>query len=364
MPYIKIEAIDTLFFKDGRPFSMGEETYATGIFPPPPSVFLGMLRSAYASEKNIPLDRIKEETEHIKIEGVYYSADNDYYPIPLDLVRLKSLHEDENEAISLFASNLQGLVSSSSKKLEYVLCHNEHIENIPNGMIDRKLFEYYLKDSRPMNFNWKYQPISKLTKTEFKIGIGRNKQNKQSEDGKLYRVGMVRLQNNTPEHRLNFVIKTNIDNVGYLGKLGAEGKSVIFHNEEQFTPLNKIDYADNSHFRLYLNTPAFFEKGHIPNLKKHFPSWDFEVITYAVGKPLHIGGFDMAEKGGFPKSMLKAVPAGSVYYVKILNGTTKAFVESLEKNPVSSISDYRANEGFGLFYVGNLDMNKRIKSIL
>lgn len=44
---ISLEAIDTLFFRDGKPFTMGEDNFASGIFPPAPSVLYGALRSAY-----------------------------------------------------------------------------------------------------------------------------------------------------------------------------------------------------------------------------------------------------------------------------------------------------------------------------
>jgi CRISPR type III-B/RAMP module-associated protein Cmr3 len=42
---------DTLFFRDGRPFSMGTETWATSIFPPYPSTVYGAIRSWLIFEK-------------------------------------------------------------------------------------------------------------------------------------------------------------------------------------------------------------------------------------------------------------------------------------------------------------------------
>ena len=359
MPYIKIEAIDTLFFKDGRPFSMGEETYATGIFPPPPSVFLGMLRSAYASEKNIPLDRIKEETEHIKIEGVYYSADKNYFPIPLDLVKLKS--SINTEAVPLCLSLKNGFASNSTD-FSHILWHPKHIETVSNGMLSKDVFEDYLYDDSSLDSTFPYLSIDKLTTTEVKIGIGRNKENKQSEDGKLYRIGMKRMQNDSSKERFSFIIKTNESLLTVHGKLGAEGKSVHFYPNADFRPINNIKYQENQYFKLYLQTPAFFKNGSLPNLKEYFPSWDLEIIAGVVGKPLHIGGFDMTEKGG-PKTMMKAVPAGSVYYVKINNGTTKDFVNSLPSS-LHSISDFRQEEGFGIYLIGNLNINKYLQSIL
>lgn len=359
MPYIKIEAVDTLFFKDGRPFSMGEDTFATGIFPPPPSVFLGMLKSAYASENNTPLDKIKEETEHIKIEGVYYSADKIYFPIPLDLVKLKS--SINTEAVPLCLSLKYGFASKSTD-FSHILWHSKHIETISNGMLSQDMFEEYLNDEKPIGAAFSYQRIDNLTTTEVKVGIGRNKENKQSEDGKLYRIGMRRMQNQSKDSRFSFIIKTNENLLTAHGKLGAEGKGIHFYHDIDFRPISDIEYQENQYFKLYLQTPGFFKNGSIPNLKEYFPSWDLEILAGVVGRPLHIGGFDMTEKGG-PKTMMKAVPAGSVYYVKIHNGTTKDFVNSLPSS-LHSISDFRQDEGFGIYLIGNLNINKYLKSIL
>ena len=46
---IKLEPIDTLFFRDGKPFSMGEQSSAHGIFPPYPSTLFGAIRAAVIS---------------------------------------------------------------------------------------------------------------------------------------------------------------------------------------------------------------------------------------------------------------------------------------------------------------------------
>lgn len=42
-----MEAFDTLFFRDGKPFSMGDDVWANGVFPPYPSTLYGALRASY-----------------------------------------------------------------------------------------------------------------------------------------------------------------------------------------------------------------------------------------------------------------------------------------------------------------------------
>ena len=44
---ILLRPVDTFFFRDHKPFSMGEVSKATGWFPPRPGTVYGALRSAY-----------------------------------------------------------------------------------------------------------------------------------------------------------------------------------------------------------------------------------------------------------------------------------------------------------------------------
>ena len=364
MATIKIEAIDTLFFRDGRPFSMGEETFATGIFPPPPSVLYGALRSAYASENEISLDNIKTETEKIRINGINFNFfDTSYFPLPLDLVKLKS--ENRNKAKLLRISPKDSFISNLSEDNKFILWRAEHIENITNGMIDTTTFQDYLNGK--LKDNWEYETTDELTTTEVKIGIGRTNETKQSEEGKLYRVAMRRMQplnNENVNKRFSFIVDTNESNLSSFGKLGGEAKGTVMQATTFDNNLN-VEYSEDKYFKIYFQTPTFFKNGSVPDLEKYFPNWKLEILTCAVGKSLHIGGFDMADKGGFPKTMMRAIPAGSVFYVKIQDDkTVKQLQEYIKENSIFNLSDYRSEEGFGLFYIANLQFEKLLKNII
>jgi CRISPR-associated protein Cmr3 len=355
MPSIRIEAIDTLFFRDGRPFSMGEETFATGIFPPPPSVFYGALRSAYASKNKISINDIKAKTKDITITDIAFNvAEKLYFPMPLDLVQLKLANEGQAKLLQI--SNTENFVSSLPTDFKYILWRPEHVQNVSNGMIDFDSLQAYLNGTKSQTETWNYLTIDSLTTTEIKMGIGRNNETRQTEDGQLYRIGMKRLQsfnNQDINKRLSFVITTNENKLSTFGKLGAESKGVSMTEVEQnINP--SVTYSNGKYFKIYLQTPAFFSKGAIPDLEKHFPDWDLEILTCVVGRPLPIGGFDMDIRQ--PKTMMKATPAGSVFYIKINNeADLQQFVKTFADK--KSLSDYRSEEGFGLFRIANLDFN-------
>ena len=97
-------------------------------------------------------------------------------------------------------------------------------------------------------------------------------------------------------------------------------------------------------FKLYLATPAIFDAGWHPKcLHKNI-----KLITAAVGNYVTVGGWDVAHNR--PKVAYRAVPAGSVYYYRLINGTKAETV--LDCLHYKNISDQRSQEGFGLSYVG------------
>ncbi|WP_276662034.1 type III-B CRISPR module-associated Cmr3 family protein, partial [Syntrophomonas wolfei] len=91
--WIEIEALDTLFFRDGKPFSMGQESWAEGKLFPLPSVLYGALRSAYLGQHPecfANLGELDDVTSNLTIRGIYYRlGGNLYLPQPADLVARK-----------------------------------------------------------------------------------------------------------------------------------------------------------------------------------------------------------------------------------------------------------------------------------
>ncbi len=73
----------------------------------------------------------------------------------------------------------------------------------------------------------------------------------------------------------------------------------------------------------------------------------FEFLTAAIGKFKPISGFDINR--GKIKNSYKAVPEGSVYYLKTDEKDLFKIKSIFESE---SISDLYKNEGFGLAYIG------------
>lgn len=343
MAVIALNALDTLFFRDGKPFSMGEETWANGLFPPPLSVLYGALRTAYFSEHIGELKLANEEgdpTSELRINFSAYHAEGKYfYPCPLDIVQKKerkSEREPEFSLLELVERQADCFSSLYGVDLPMQLQSQAQVEEA-SGLIDEISLNEYLQSSSvpPDLLN-----TDNFLQDEPKVGIGRNDRTGASDEGMLYRVGMKRM------HRLRLAVGYSCLTLsGTLMRLGGEGKSVSVSeltekpNVQEPEPFPKT----GDFFKLYLATPAIFKEGWRPT-SETVPG--AKLVAAVVGKPLHIGGFDMKPKNGQrsqPKPMRRAVPAGSVYYYQ---GTAEV--------QGNSISDYGKEQGYGIYYIGNV----------
>lgn len=352
---IKIDPLDTLFFRDGKPFTMGEDSWASGIFPPYPSVIYGALRSAYFSNH---VDELKKATEwgdptrNLKIKGIHFLVGGDkgniYSPLPNDCVQKKG--DDDNVVSILRMDELADVKSSCPTRYAIKSELIEKVESVSGGIINITSLRKYLECT-----NDSFSPILKITDkvlAEPKIGIGISNKTGTAEEGMLYRVGMNRLDG------LSLLIDfEGLDLPGEgMMKLGGEGKAVCYKKTKEHTNPSIYDSkVDRGMFKLYLSTPAIFKKGWLPewmdenDLIGEYKGLKLKLLTASIGKTISIGGFDM--KARKPKPMRKAVPAGSVYYFE--GDIQKAF----EVFNQTAISDIDPMQGFGIAYVGGVHSN-------
>jgi len=344
MQNLQIDAADTLFFRDGRPFTMGEDTYAeSNIYPPMPSVIYGTLRTAYLSENmgKFSLDELIEKSEVLSIKNIALrtSSEDVFYPMPKDLVVPKK-ENSKNKAknLELISNNSTSSIQTSSVLL------NEAPEKVKDEdfIISSTALRDYL-DRYETEIN--VEPLKDYLLSETKLGIGRNNETRISSDGLLYRIGMIRPQIGISVGFENLEIKSK----GYL-QLGGEKKIAFSSNIDDSLEI-PCPEIDSEMFKIYLATPAIFKCGWKPAdlLKKY----DLELLTAALGKPINIGGWDV--KMQKPKTMLKAVPAGSVFYVKA-KSVDLAQSASKQIFKQKSISEYAdsSKQGFGLVFIGKI----------
>ncbi|KGQ21373.2 type III-B CRISPR module-associated protein Cmr3 [Thermus filiformis] len=105
--------------------------------------------------------------------------------------------------------------------------------------------------------------------------------------------------------------------------------------------------------RLLLLTPALFRKGFLPEGGAFRGA---RVVAAAVGRPLPVSGWDLKE--GRPKPSRRAVPAGSVYFLRFPEAWKEAEIARwLGEVWFQNLSDEEGDrkDGFGLAAVGLWD---------
>lgn len=352
---IRIEALDTLFFRDGRPFTKGEETWAWGMFPPVPSVLYGALRSVYFSGDigKLPMANERNDpTGKLELTGSYISIENlSYFPLPLDCVRFKDAQKDEEDRVfvlDLFENN-DGINSCPNG---WILKYSgdRPVAAVEGGLISKtELFRYLKTGQGPLTIS----RLSEHLKSEAKIGNALSRATRRAEDEMLYRVGMFRPKG------LNLMVKfkgLEIPERGLM-KLGGEGKAAFYERVENEDFSADIEISDNR-FKLYFAAPAIFKKGWLPSwidvdengsFKGNYKGVRIRLLAAAVGKPLYVGGFDIKAKR--PKPMFRSVPAGSVYYFQLEEGSISRVIDFFHNK---TVSDYYQAQGFGWALIGRV----------
>lgn len=353
MAVIKIDPLDTLFFRDGRPFTMGEDDWAVSVFPPSPGVIYGALRSLYFSYHTEELSLAQTDadpTVSLRITAMYWlmgppGSQYPYFPLPLDLVRRKNSRQEPDRYYRLELRSLNDVATGFS--LPWVLGSGEEVENGDNCMVSKETLADYLAGNRDTFFA---KEMKQYLYEESRIGIGRNTTTRAAEEHRLYRIKMHRLK------EMSLAVEyegLTLPGEGFL-RLGGEGRVARYTHlsgdkEVLLAPVT------GRYFKLYLATPAFFAAGWRPGWLNPdgagaYGPLKIRLLTAAVGRPLYIGGFDIKEKR--PKPMRRAAPPGSVYYCEILQGSMAEVVKAFHGR---CIAEYRQKEGFGLAFVGKLD---------
>ena len=361
--FIKITPFDTLFFRTGRPFSGGEDTWVDTVFPPFPSTLYGAIRSLLifhmGTIEDFKAGRFKEiigtptEKGSMKLKGPFLHKKGDIFlRSPHDILRVN----DKGKLEPLKLLKKPNLFISNYGLEDILVWPKEDTVDESTGFIDMIEFIDYLKNKKETYYETKKEEIYVW---EYKIGIARNKATGTSKEGYLYRIPLIRLLGDA-----NLVVKVEgVNDFPTEGaiQLGGESKAAKFEKTDahQLEELVNIDLNfSEGFFKVYLATPAVFENGWLPKwideetLEGKFEGVKLKLIACAIGRSIPIGGWDMAKNR--PKPMRRAVPAGSVYYFQLVDNNSATRVK--EAFHLKNISDLLPEEGFGLAILGEVKL--------
>ncbi len=333
MSILFMQAEDVLLFRDGRPFSAGSDHEARSIFPPPPSVMQGILRSHYLAHQNVPLDHTPQAEAMIaqrvgdstnlqglrlcgpfiaRLEGNrvvrYFATPADAYPVD----------ENARQIIPMKVEKNPGGCNWGPETLPYLLKKpNEVItKSVPGEFLSEDALKAYFQHNRPV------EPVraSDLFVTERRMGIQTDTQRMTTVEGMLYEVEFIRMRENT-----GLVVEVE---GGYpdfppqgVMRAGGEGRALryVTLKDGEFTPLSR-GYTGElpNFFKVYFATPAYFSQGWKPESWDPFFTGRVKLEAVALSRFQTLGGYDLLKKAQKPAR--RFVPAGSVYYFSHTGG--------------------------------------------
>lgn len=367
-----IEPNDILMFRDGRPFAGGDDHFARGSFPPPPSTIYGALRSHILSLKSGEFETFIREPAKISkditdevgtkdnlgtlaITQFSIAKNNDgqilqYFQIPRDIAKIKG--KEDNEFYILKPNSLinNNALTDLPTGLHHVWYAKEDALESAAGFLSEDEMARYLMGEAPK----KVIDSSNIYQVEERTGIRKNRQTRSVHEGGLYSVEYFRMKEG---FGLTLEVEgTKLIPESGIMRLGGDHRSAHYHSaswKDINTKPIKDTILKNKRFKLVLLTPAIFKQGWLPEaidtntFEGTINGVTAKMTGACIGKPVGIGGFDLVKK--MPKPMKKAVPAGSVYYFEVKDDKVDDLFERLW---LKSISNERAQEGFGITLVG------------
>ncbi|AEH51244.1 type III-B CRISPR module-associated protein Cmr3 [Pseudothermotoga thermarum] len=358
---INIKPVDTLFFRNSKPFEVGGENWAEIVFPPLPRTVYGALRTYLILQKGsieeFKQGKFEEDLGTIdtygkfKLKGIFLNKDGTlYFKIPYDSVLIEG--KDKLKTLELME---KPKLMISNYPLEYVLFYRggEKVEE-PSGWIDTYELKKYLTGKDATVSKNSFYKISE------KIGIARDEKSLSSKESYIYKIPLVQLERDVCisavlEDSLRCLFDKEVD----MLQLGGERKSAVFEIDKTDIDDDLNDLKDlnvdlkDGFFKVCLLTPTVFKKGWLPSWideatkEGKIGKLKVKLVAAATGRYIKVGGWDLARNK--PKPLKKAVPAGAVYYFKLLEGDEKDVFETFH---FKNISDEFSEEGFGFSVVG------------
>lgn len=348
MMYLFLAPIDVWLFRDGRPFTAGEDHRARSLFPPYPSVVQGAIRSHHLVVKGIDLRDQKaiERTvgtatdyRGLRMRGPFVARREHngqitrFFPVPADA----TARDDDNKPRRRWAKPASKPAAAEGLLTSAPTSHLLGLEDEPakadgEGWLDEARLLRYLRGEEVQ-----VTPAHDLYQRESRLGIGLEDERRVAQERALYEVEFIRP---TPGVGLYLEVAGYADwpPCGIL-RIGGEGHGA------RFEQVQKLDWPAIPDplpecFKVCFVTPTYFREGWAPVNWERFFEGTVEMVAAAVGRYECLGGYDWAQQEHKPAR--RYVPAGSVYYFQC-RGQARLKKDLLQQ----AITDEGVEIGFG-----------------
>jgi CRISPR-associated protein Cmr3 len=354
MARLFIEPVSVWMFRDGRPFDAGSQHRAVSLFPPPPTVVQGALRSHHLSLMRVDLAGYAADSQAIaaigyadesygrfKMAGPFVAQEDKagrlwrYFPQPADAVNVQGVYRPATPAAP------PGIVTQLPATLDLLWPPPSAQPEKETGTTwwrEDALRDYLTHDQVSAT----HPGIAReqdLAVRESRTGIDYNDETGAVWEGLLYEAEYVR-----PKEGVGLDVEMTDDLVAAwpasgVMTLGGDVRVASYRKVDQ-PPAAMPRALNGKRFKVCFATPAYFKGGWQP------AGGDWTALLgagvtcagAAIGRPLTVGGYDLARDKHKPSR--RYVPAGSVYYFE---------------GPASlpdAITEWGAAIGFGYYLTG------------
>lgn len=355
---LRLTALDTLFFRESRPFDAIGGSELASVFPPPPRTVLGAVRTAigdalgadwmqfcvakenYAlpdgQKKLYDLIGYGDELGSLSLAGIWLSLNDErLYPAPLFLLH----RENKEKPFDRLRIGAAVRTNVGNVHLPQAPGREHGYKPLEGAWLTRAGLQAVLNGGVPDDGELRKQ--KDLFAKESRLGIARDNSTRKAQDGLLYQSCHVRPEAGLAIDADIAGLGTDIEN--RIVRLGAEGRIANISSVATPKPPAKPQTKDDKQeLILVLLTPARFENQHGNWLPPGFTPaevdgadvWrgeikDIRLTLHAavLGKAQREGGWDMAERK--PRDVQSLIPPGSSYYCTVDDGNIAAAIESL-----------------------------------
>jgi CRISPR-associated protein Cmr3 len=384
----RIVPSDVLFFRDGKPSTIGADHFLRSLFPPFPSTLYGAVRTRRLLEEGIELaglvdtnwnSRLGALTREVGEWGKFGSIElrgpwlirheEPLLPAPADLglaLKHRPKFKDERPVI-LGVVRFRPASEAGERRwshplallLPFVADGEEWRPWTGPGAEPRTAGgEWYLtpKGLSAWRAGGTPQPDDFVHRTELwcdeaRTGVGLEAERRTSKDGLLYTFGFIRL---LPGVSLGFEAKGSKLSPEGLVRLGGEARTASLAAGPALPGFT--ENSASGRFSLCFATPALSESGGYPpgfsqdRLEGTLGGRRCRLVGAALSRFVLSGGWDLARQ--FPKTLRRAIPAGSVFFFEPLDGEEISPADLDGRCYSDFPGEDLARQGFGLAVTG------------
>ncbi len=384
----KLTPQDPLFFRDGKPSTIGDDHYLRSLFPPFPSTLYGAVRTRRLIDTEVDLDRLSQDTwstlpGHLRAEvgewgcfgslqmrGPWLIEGNDIcLPAPFDLALVAGVPAEPPQVKEVLRYRPLSADSGNRGGWSHPLAlmapfRSEAGSWQPVNPVDIDLMTStgwflrpagigrWLRGDCPLPEDLVHR--SQLWQDEIRTGVGLRQGVRSAQESMLYTFGLIRLQRRVA---LGFeTAGTGLQSDGLL-QLGGDRRVVSLGPGPEFPTAALPPPARSVRLVIAFVSPALSESGTYPpgfaadQLEGSIAGFPCRLVAGALPGPVCLGGWDMAR--GFAKPLRRAIPAGSVFVFEVPEGNAGELSAQIHGTCLcDNHGENLSAQGFGLVIAG------------